>query len=311
MTDSKESSSSPGPRERRQSMIDDRQAGFGLSYREQKLEPPVPVHERKCTDLLFLLIFCMYWLGILAIAAVGKQNGDPRRLVFGSDSNGIVCGGDLKPDQPYVAFPRVSEDAFVQATTLKNPLDALSFFSVCVETCPVRDEIVCSDEASAALDAETDGSESQREAKALACVADKPFNLVCPTSNSNNNLIKEGCFITLFDSEPVLFRCLPRYDYNVTILEDESGCQEYRNVTKPLFPTGSEVVEVCAVYKQVTKITTVEPTASDILFDSFNTAARVFQRYLGDIEKAKYVILLAGLGFATFGGFVYIVSLFC
>lgn len=308
-SDTAVSTPSPEPRERRKSMIDDHQKRVGLSYREEKLDPPVSIRDRKCTDILFLLIFILYWVGIVTIGIVGQQNGDPRLLIYGSDSNKVTCGGDQKPNETFVVFPRAAEDAFIASQSFTSKTDLISklnFYSVCVNECPQEGDIVCSDEGKAALEEETDGSQAAMDNKALICIYDKYTNIVCPTSNDNNKIIKNNCFLTLFDTSPVLFRCLPKYEYSVEIVESESGCQEYRNVTLE-----SVTSEVCVKYKEVKKITTVEPTATDLFFDTFNTASRMFQRYLGDIYKAQTTIMLAGIGVATMGGLAYIISLFC
>ena len=46
------------------------------------------------------------------VAIVGAQNGDPRRLIYGSDHNGTTCGGDLKLNQKFIHYPRSAEDVF-------------------------------------------------------------------------------------------------------------------------------------------------------------------------------------------------------
>jgi hypothetical protein len=48
--------------------------------------------ERKCTDVTFLLLFMLWWLGMFMIAAVGFVSGEPARLLFAVAHNGVVCG---------------------------------------------------------------------------------------------------------------------------------------------------------------------------------------------------------------------------
>lgn len=57
-----------------------------------------------------------------------------------------------------------------------------------------------------------------------------------------------------------------------------------------------ENITTCVKYKQVVRETTVEPTGSDVLFDSYNTIAQAFNRYVGDVVKAWPVIIISGLG---------------
>ena len=54
-----------------------------------RLPPPAPRH---CNDVLWLVIFALYWVGMLAIAWSAVENGDPRRLVEGLDDENQLCG---------------------------------------------------------------------------------------------------------------------------------------------------------------------------------------------------------------------------
>ena len=49
---------------------------------------------RKCRDVLFLLLFFLYALGMLIIAGYGYKNGDPVVLIYGPDYNGNICNQD-------------------------------------------------------------------------------------------------------------------------------------------------------------------------------------------------------------------------
>ena len=38
------------------------------------------VRDRKCTDLLWLVFFAFFWVGMLVIAIIGMQNGNPAKF---------------------------------------------------------------------------------------------------------------------------------------------------------------------------------------------------------------------------------------
>lgn len=38
--------------------------------------------DRKCRDVLFIILFVVFWIGMLVIAIVGFVNGKPERYVF-------------------------------------------------------------------------------------------------------------------------------------------------------------------------------------------------------------------------------------
>jgi len=47
---------------------------------------------RSCTDIQCLLLFIVFWIGFIVIASIGFANGDPERLLYGTDYLGYVCG---------------------------------------------------------------------------------------------------------------------------------------------------------------------------------------------------------------------------
>ena len=46
---------------------------------------------RHCTDCTFLLLFLLFWVGMVFISYVGYSNGDLWRLYYGTDFMGNVC----------------------------------------------------------------------------------------------------------------------------------------------------------------------------------------------------------------------------
>ncbi|CAM9251312.1 unnamed protein product, partial [Choristocarpus tenellus] len=74
---------------------------------------------RRCTDVLFMLILVLEWIVMTALGAESISTGDPRLLVNGIDYNGRICGVDSD----------VAE---------KSKLYYIRFdgTGVCVESCP-------------------------------------------------------------------------------------------------------------------------------------------------------------------------------
>lgn len=48
---------------------------------------------RRCRDTPWLVLFALYWLGMLVIAGCAVREGDPRRLIQGMDDEDQLCGG--------------------------------------------------------------------------------------------------------------------------------------------------------------------------------------------------------------------------
>ncbi|KAF0042175.1 choline transporter-like protein 5-B isoform X5 [Scophthalmus maximus] len=51
-----------------------------------------PVHKRSCTDVVCCVIFVIVILGYIALGTVAWIHGDPRKVVYPTDSHGQFCG---------------------------------------------------------------------------------------------------------------------------------------------------------------------------------------------------------------------------
>jgi len=260
-----------------------------VSQRELELVPPVPISYRKCTDCLFLIIFILYCIGILIIGGIAFENGNPNRLVYGSDYLGRVCGEGNKSGEPYLVYPRVYQDVVEAGTAL-----SVDFFALCASTCPVGGQVVCDDTGAALVAALMSSKNASYFDITEACLNNDGLDAGC-----YNSLIYSHCWETLFNTTSVLFHCFPQFYYNVSLLP-QSGCEVQRNISG---------VTKCLVYKQFTETVTSQPTGTDVLFSSFNSLTSTLQKYIADVVKAWPVILVSGIAFAAAVGLIYILSL--
>lgn len=60
--------------------------------------------KRSCRDIPCYLIFLLFWAGMVTIAIIALQRGDPLRLYHGFDSYGNVCGRKENPNTPNVTL---------------------------------------------------------------------------------------------------------------------------------------------------------------------------------------------------------------
>lgn len=66
------------------------------SYRQQ-LQAPEDIEggaDRRCTDVLFMVVLLLAWAGMTGLGYDGIANGDPRVLLNGIDYDGRICGVD-------------------------------------------------------------------------------------------------------------------------------------------------------------------------------------------------------------------------
>ena len=89
----------------------------------------VPSTNRKCRDTLCCLLFVVFWIGMVIIAGVAFQSGNVKRLLYGTDYQGTVCGTGSQKGNKYIAYPRAAEDELINSLTT-NPLK----YKVCAAT---------------------------------------------------------------------------------------------------------------------------------------------------------------------------------
>ncbi|TNM87335.1 hypothetical protein fugu_005556 [Takifugu bimaculatus] len=78
-----------------------RKTDIPSSYGEpRKFDPNFrgPVHNRSCTDVVCCIIFIVVILGYVALGTVAWIHGDPRKVVYPTDSHGQFCGQQNTPN---------------------------------------------------------------------------------------------------------------------------------------------------------------------------------------------------------------------
>jgi choline transporter-like protein 2/4/5 len=93
--------------------------------------------KRHCTDCPLLLLFIAFLLGEVVICSYAYANGEPRRLLYGSDLNGLTCG--VEGRGAYLWYP-VTENAQAISKAIAPSIDTL--IGYCVTKCPLKDQVV-------------------------------------------------------------------------------------------------------------------------------------------------------------------------
>ncbi|XP_066103200.1 choline transporter-like protein 3 isoform X1 [Saccopteryx bilineata] len=95
---------------------------------------------RKCTDTPWLLLFFLFWTGLMFITGYSVVAGATGRLLFGYDSFGNVCG---KKNSPVEGAPLSGQDMtlrkhvfFMNSCHLEVRDGRLSSTALCVSRCP-------------------------------------------------------------------------------------------------------------------------------------------------------------------------------
>ncbi|KAK9150096.1 hypothetical protein Syun_008405 [Stephania yunnanensis] len=97
-------------------------------------------HEKKCRDVVFLIIFIAFWVGMVVNASFAFKNGDPSRLTFGLDYKGNVCGSKhANPDLHELDVRYwLNPSQFYDSGVKNGKLDLVR--SICLMECPMPSE---------------------------------------------------------------------------------------------------------------------------------------------------------------------------
>jgi hypothetical protein len=97
------------------------------------------ITDRKCRDVLFLLLFIAMWAGMILVMGIALSKGDPARIVLPMDGQGNLCGRDntVPGTRPWMDANKTevrfdfTEKQLLYFVTPQN-INA----SICVAACP-------------------------------------------------------------------------------------------------------------------------------------------------------------------------------
>jgi choline transporter-like protein 2/4/5 len=241
----------------------------------------------KCTDVSFLLFFILYWVGMLVIFSVALKSGDPFRLIYGTNAEGVTCGRGNYTDKRLIYYPRLHEDIEDALKGTYSPSawkdlaakglnpnvsmtdGAKTFYGVCVKECPEAGEFV------------PDGTND-------------PWFVPLSTNN-------------------VLFRCLA-YN-NVTssyrarcILPTESSwieCGNSVDCTAKVNNANPDCVKMSLDLDQ----TTEKLANSNAVYDFLTSGGAILTRAFGDLVLSTPAVMICGGVLAMASSFGYLVLL--
>ncbi|XP_053189399.1 choline transporter-like protein 2 isoform X1 [Scomber japonicus] len=95
-----------------------------------------PIHNRGCTDVFCCILFVLAMFGYFAVGILAWSQGDPRKVIYPTDSRGQFCGQEGTPlaKKPLLFYFNILKCA--------SPLVLLEFqcptTQLCIESCPNR-----------------------------------------------------------------------------------------------------------------------------------------------------------------------------
>ncbi|KAK2992977.1 hypothetical protein RJ640_004489 [Escallonia rubra] len=99
-------------------------------------------HNRKCRDLVFLVIFIAFWVAMIVNSSFGLNQGNPLRLTYGLDYKGNVCG-DKHADRDLRELELrywLNPNQVYQSAVKNSKFKLSNARSICLMECPIPSE---------------------------------------------------------------------------------------------------------------------------------------------------------------------------
>lgn len=195
---------------------------------EEKLDPEqlkggAILRNRSCTDCPCIIVAFVFIIGWIIIISVAASLGVPARLLMPANFDNQLCG-DAGPLQSY-------GNLFIPRPSRYN-------YGLCVSTCPMMGDFICN----ARTEAPTNDITSKtlipnfyyNHTQAQYIAGAKLYTKCLVSCNAteqaaadrwvglNQKIQEYKCFMVLYNSGPIIFRCIPLQDQsrqNATLLE--------------------------------------------------------------------------------------------
>ncbi|XP_057771812.1 choline transporter protein 1 isoform X2 [Salvia miltiorrhiza] len=99
-------------------------------------------HNRKCRDLVFLVIFIAFWIAMIVNSSFAFNQGNPLRLNYGLDYKGNVCGdrhGDRDLREVELRY-WLNPNQVYQSGVKDSKFELSNARSICLMDCPIPSE---------------------------------------------------------------------------------------------------------------------------------------------------------------------------
>jgi choline transporter-like protein 2/4/5 len=292
---------------------------------------------RKCRDLFCILLFAVYWVGMVLVFVIGLQFGQPERLVFATDFNGDTCGVSSETteglaDKKYVYYPRIDQDV-QEGLSGGAAWEDISFYGVCLDECPTPlpnnagHDYVCNYETEELVkedmlilyDQVSDQYED-RIARALFIAADFETATAIPLGFAGGKYTT-GCWPIDIPTSNLLYRCFWELDENLNTTEIctyPDDTEEYYDLKYKYedeghtFPEGGIASnkkqgeywfpnENCKTKMAITITEAIAPANDNPLLDQLESYVSIIRRMYSDLETTSmYIFLIGGIGTTVF-----------
>ncbi|RAL45480.1 hypothetical protein DM860_014869 [Cuscuta australis] len=222
------------------------------------------IHNRKCRDVVFLVIFVAFWVSMIVNSSFGFNRGNPLRLTYGLDYKGNTCGDrHADPNLHKLELRYWLKPNEVYQSGLKNgDVKLPNARSICLGTCPIPSED--------SLNWVCDYPEGDIHVSMKDWISrNYDYFVDLPPDLRNNSLQLLGpCYPVIFPSINVYWSCqFISRPSNVSLKHwKEMG--------------GANIF--------------VDGDMDKSIHNSINSRSSVFKRYVADVEKSWPVLIVCG-----------------
>ncbi|KAK2157275.1 hypothetical protein LSH36_194g05083 [Paralvinella palmiformis] len=245
-----------------------------------------PIKNRSCTDVICLILYVICFIGFLLVGIWAFTKGDPRLLLYPTDSNGNLCGYGAYSNRPNVFFFDLIDCYRVGPAVLSQGCPTPQ---VCVESCPTDYwqwlTLYAQEAASGTYD-------SAARSK-MICI--DSVN-AATSSKTVQQLVEDGeCAAYYVDSVAVVGRCIPAFISQVI-----SG-------TSDLIKDSNNSV-IVDKYGSAVNGTVLEESTKYLayLLNAADYGTKIFQ----DVQ-ASWPMILIGLTIGALIAFIWILLMRC
>ncbi|XP_078605310.1 choline transporter-like protein 4 isoform X4 [Branchiostoma floridae x Branchiostoma japonicum] len=235
-----------------------------------------PIENRSCTDIICCLLFIIFIAGFLAVGILAWVHGDPKLLLYPTDSQGNLCGNGNYASKPNLHFFNLLDCA-----GFASVLDGCPTPQVCVAACPTEYWAF-------AVELVKMTAGGQADYDKFICTND--VNITGATAAQIEQYVKDQkCAAYTVPSKAYGGRCIPSLVETIA--------------TTVLTTSADDIPLVDSAGNNVTNSKISAGTAALALILS---AQEVVQEIFTDMVSSWYLIL-GGLGAAMVVSFIYIV----
>lgn len=219
---------------------------------------------RRCRNIPALIIFIAFWVGMIINSSFGWNKGDPRRLVYGFDYKGNLCGDkkanpDLSSlDVRYWQNPNQVYESAIDG----SPINLIKARSICLKGCPIPSNgsltWVC-DYPEGPINLTMEQWENQNY---------DYFSLLTQSQKNSSLFLQGPCYPVLFESSNLFWSCQLSASASATPLAN------WQNLSGVQINQGDPLVQV--LHKAIT------------------APSMVLKRYVADLGRAWPVLIVCG-----------------